>query len=604
LELVSELPAGWNKTGEGVYTYTKYVDADVVDGTQVCAKGEIGSFTFKAVGKNGDVATIAFDPNSYAALTVEATGGSATPPAANATNATITITKQVVKVPTVAPKEYTSGKLFADITDTDAYTVAGNEGYVDAGTYTLTLTLKDTDKYCWDNDPDDSGVVTVDFVITQAKNEWKVEPEDTTITYGGAAESPTGKANFGDVVVSYSYTDAEGNVVEVDGVPTNVGTYKATFTVEETKNYEGLTKDVTFTIDPADIDVNVDIIAPTPKTGLVYNSNPQELVNEGRATGGTIVYAVGNDKPGDDDNGSEDVPERTNAGTYKVWYKVVGDDNHNDTEWIEVGDVTIDPATPDYTAPEANNVPYDGEDVPLVNPAVVGDDVAKVEYSTDGENWTTDIPTGGLGDHDVWYKITPKDEDNYETVTGGPIKVTISDPTHYIYVAKEYAFGETEGYSVVYVFAKGNARYGYTFEGTSEGAMYDITALGYQLYLVDGETSLTGTDEQKVDTTDWKVYAIPVAGVGSEDNVTVHGKDFNLAGTIYVTALSPEDVNASNTVDIQDIAAVLTARNVDTNSQYVTTLVGTFFRADVNRNGIIDAAEDVQLIKNAMNNAG
>ena len=76
---------------------------------------------------------------------------------------------------------------------------------------------------------------------------------------------------------------------------------------------------------------------PTAKTGLVYNGTAQVLINEGHVEGCKMQYRL--------DNGgdySDSLPTATNAGTYTVWYKVVGDDSHNNVVaekslkvWIE-----------------------------------------------------------------------------------------------------------------------------------------------------------------------------------------------------------------------------------------------------------------------------
>lgn len=65
--------------------------------------------------------------------------------------------------------------------------------------------------------------------------------------------------------------------------------------------------------------------APTAITGLTYNGTEQVLINPGSAEGGVMQYRL--------DNGtySTTPPTATDAGTYTVYYKVVGDATHNDT---------------------------------------------------------------------------------------------------------------------------------------------------------------------------------------------------------------------------------------------------------------------------------
>ena len=73
------------------------------------------------------------------------------------------------------------------------------------------------------------------------------------------------------------------------------------------------------------------VTAPTPKT-LTYTGSAQELVNAGSTEDGTLYYAVTTENvaPTDDNLYTTPIPTKTDAGTYYVWYKVVGDDNHND----------------------------------------------------------------------------------------------------------------------------------------------------------------------------------------------------------------------------------------------------------------------------------
>ena len=74
---------------------------------------------------------------------------------------------------------------------------------------------------------------------------------------------------------------------------------------------------------------------PTAKEDLVYSGSAQPLVTAGKTESGTMQYST-------KENGPYDIaiPTGINAGDYTVWYKVVGDENHSDTEPVKV-DVTI-----------------------------------------------------------------------------------------------------------------------------------------------------------------------------------------------------------------------------------------------------------------------
>ena len=65
------------------------------------------------------------------------------------------------------------------------------------------------------------------------------------------------------------------------------------------------------------------VTAPTANT-LTYNGTAQPLITAGSTSGGKMEYRLG-----DTGDYSADVPTATNAGTYTVWYKVVGDDTHD-----------------------------------------------------------------------------------------------------------------------------------------------------------------------------------------------------------------------------------------------------------------------------------
>jgi hypothetical protein len=83
---------------------------------------------------------------------------------------------------------------------------------------------------------------------------------------------------------------------------------------------------------------------PTAKS-LTENGSAQQLVTAGEAENGTMQYALGKDATTVPTSGwGEAIPTGTNAGTYYVWYKVIGDENHSDTEPACVTVTINDPA--------------------------------------------------------------------------------------------------------------------------------------------------------------------------------------------------------------------------------------------------------------------
>lgn len=58
---------------------------------------------------------------------------------------------------------------------------------------------------------------------------------------------------------------------------------------------------------------------------FTYDALSHGLLIEGKATGGSFEYKLG------DGGWARDIPKAKDAGEYTVWYRVIGDSNHNDT---------------------------------------------------------------------------------------------------------------------------------------------------------------------------------------------------------------------------------------------------------------------------------
>ena len=86
--------------------------------------------------------------------------------------------------------------------------------------------------------------------------------------------------------------------------------------------------------------------APAAKD-LTENGSAQELVTAGTAEGGTMQYALGTAAEATGSY-STSIPTGTEAGTYYVWYKAVGDDNHSDSTPVCVTVTIAAPETNDY----------------------------------------------------------------------------------------------------------------------------------------------------------------------------------------------------------------------------------------------------------------
>ena len=97
----------------------------------------------------------------------------------------------------------------------------------------------------------------------------------------------------------------------------NAGTYTITPYGAGAANYE-----ISYVSGILHVNKVYAVITPTAIDGLVANGSAQVLINAGEATGGTMKYSL------DNFNWSTDLPTATDADTYTVYYRVVGDVNH------------------------------------------------------------------------------------------------------------------------------------------------------------------------------------------------------------------------------------------------------------------------------------
>ena len=165
-------------------------------------------------------------------------------------------------------------------------------------------------------------------------------------TYDGSEKKPSVIIKEGSAVIpageyTVSYSDNK-----------NVGNATVTITNNEGGNYI-VSGSVTFEIRKGGAE-----LATSPQAkDLTYTGQAQELVTGGTATGGHIEYKL------DGVDCGEDIPKATNAGTYTVTYKAVGDDNHEDS--AKVGSVTVTIKPKEVISPKvtvSGTYTYDGNE--------------------------------------------------------------------------------------------------------------------------------------------------------------------------------------------------------------------------------------------------
>ncbi len=310
--------------------------------------------------------------------------------------------------PVIASKTYTGSNQTATVAENEAYEVTVNAGGTNVGEYDVVLTLTDTKKYEWTTpDADDKTKVTLKFAITKAGNEITVLTVDDR-TYGETPKTPTATAKFGTPEFTYA-TSENGEYTAT--VPSAVGKYWVKATVAGTDNYTEATKTAQFEIKKAASAITT---APAAKT-LTYTGSAQELVTAGAANGGTLKYKLG-------ENGtwSETIPTATDAGNYKVYYKVVGDGSHSDTAETEIS-VTIAQATNEITGMVLAGWTYGETANEPTATAKFG--TATFTYATSENGTYTETKPTDAGDY--WVKATVAGTKNYAGATQ-TLKFTIA----------------------------------------------------------------------------------------------------------------------------------------------------------------------------------
>ena len=186
------------------------------------------------------------------------------------------------------------------------------ENNVNAGTATASITLGET-------------TASVEFTIAKAEINIDdlVNPEfAANLVYDGtkkALVTAHGSVPGGTILYSLTY---DGEYTSTIPVATEAGKYRVYWTIECDENhYVDVTPGyTTVTIAKAASSITT---APSGKE-LTYKGYAQALVTAGEAMGGTILYSL------DNATWNEEIPVGKEIGDYTVYYKVIGDNNHDD----------------------------------------------------------------------------------------------------------------------------------------------------------------------------------------------------------------------------------------------------------------------------------
>lgn len=113
----------------------------------------------------------------------------------------------------------------------------------------------------------------------------------------------------------------------------DAGTYTF-YCIATADGYAVASEDVSVTVEEAEPNVTT---VPKAVENLSYTGSAQELITKGEASNGVMKYSLEQDG-----TYTDEIPTGIDAGTYTVWYKIIGDKNYKDSEPASV-EVTIAP---------------------------------------------------------------------------------------------------------------------------------------------------------------------------------------------------------------------------------------------------------------------
>ena len=477
----------------------------------------------------------------------------------------------------------------------DYYTVSGTASAKNAGTYLVTVTLKDKTSCVWDDNDNTTADKTVEWTISKATVVLTTS-NVSDITYDGEVHAPT--ATYIDVsgatVNAVTAITKDGTVIKANDVK-NADAYALTASLVDKTNYvwdDNTTADKTYnwTISKANITITPTVTSETfiygteiPKSTIRYNIEGTNYNNEL-----TISLVLKNSGSGK----ICELPSVLDAGTYNVSVTVSGDnkDNYN-VKKIE-DNFTVTPLEVKFSG--IIEIDYGGSTT-LSQDLLIG----KLT-STNGT-----IPTGNAApsfssavartydssnDDNKAYTETKDAQGNITSISGehGYYKVTLGNTftvgSTYKVTAKlnsdNYAFAVGGNTIIVkYKTAKiGNAYY--TIEDAlSESASGDITLAGNSSgsasYIITSFTMLSNTmlpnyNDSKSYTLSGRKLIVPYNANGAERNTFTDSGSF---GNVYSALIIPNGVSLNLEKKETNNATLTVAAYVGFNQNISTTLV-------------------------------
>ena len=303
------------------------------------------------------------------------------------------------------------------------YTVTGMSAEVtgtNAGEYAVnvigTPIVKDADG----ND------VTAQFAVSGESGKLTIDKRSVTLTSATDTKVYDGKALSNDeiTVSEDGFAEGEGATYDVTGSQTLAGELANAFTYALSDgtiadNYDITTVEGKLTVTKSDSSGEV-----TAVSGLIYDGKAKALVTARKTEGGSLMYRLGTDG-----KWQQDIPEATDAGTYKIYYYIKGDDNHKDdgSEKEPKGSVETTIKKDAQDKPAEIFAVAEASDDKTADGKISGFDKTKTyQYSADdGKTWT-DVKAGSteIAVKSGTYQIRYAEDKNHEAGKTASVTVT------------------------------------------------------------------------------------------------------------------------------------------------------------------------------------
>ena len=278
---------------------------------------------------------------------------------------------------------------------------ADSEGGVpkNAGSYWVQATFAETARY-------KAVTAKAGFEISKATVPFTPPTAKTNLSYTGELQALINAGRVDSAIGKMQYSLSEtGTYSETIPKKENAGSYSVYYKVAGTNaNYDYTNAKGSVNVSIAKAEVQ--FTPPTAKTGLVYTGGEQELINAGSVDSaiGRMEYSLSSTE-----NYSETIPKKENAGSYSVYYKVVGTNANYDYNNAKGSvNVSIAKAVVQFTAPTAKTgLVYTGEEQALINAGSVDSNIGEMQYSLkETEGYSKTIPTAkDAGSQRVYYKV-------------------------------------------------------------------------------------------------------------------------------------------------------------------------------------------------------